>query len=147
MPTKHADTDAVVPGRVHGVNRADDDQLVPRSLWAACVGGVGHFVELLREVFVKPDEPDFAGQPHKSHLCTSDAGRICTCARGVCADDSATYRYARGVRPRVDIPKPNALGNFRCPISGQLCSADVCREWCEGSGGTGPAADLRGRNA
>jgi hypothetical protein len=77
-----------------------------------------------RPVARQPSEPAQSG-----HVCTRNPHRTCNCYAGVCADDATTYRYARG--PFVPTPKPNQLGNFRCPVSGQLCSSNVCRDWCE----------------
>jgi len=143
MPAKHADANAAVPGRVHGQHHPDHEQQLPKSVWATCVGFVGYVIQQLRQVGHKPDQRAVAGQPDVArHVCARNPHRTCNCSANVCADDDATYRYARGpfLSVRVPVPKPNNIGNFRCPITGQLCSFDVCREWCEGSG-TGAAAD------
>ena len=152
MPAKHAGTDAVMPSGFHGQHRSDDGKHMPRSVWRPGVVRVlADYIRQLREVddesnqravARQPGESAQSEQPGQPHVCTRNPHRTCNCDAGVCADDSATYRYARGPyravpideHNRVPSPKPNHLGNFRCPITGQLCSANVCREWCEGSG-------------
>lgn len=137
MPAKHTDANTVVPSRVHGQHSPNIHQHLPESVWESCWGFVGNVFKHLCKVAVKPDEPNESCVAN--HVCDRNPHRTCNCARGVCADDDATYRYARvNSRPvkldqhnRVLAPEPNHLGNFRCPVSGQLCSATVCREWCE----------------
>ncbi len=114
---------------------------MPKSLWQSVIWSLDDKLRFLREICNKPDQrtqPGQPGQPDQRHVCRLNPGYTCSCPSGVCANDDATYRYARGPylpveQPgaRVRAPKPNHLGNFRCPISGQLCSSTVCREWCE----------------
>ena len=147
MPAKHADANAAVPGRVHGQHHADHEQHLPESVWQpGVVRRLADYIRQLREVDDQSNQRAVTDQPNQPgftrHVCARNPHRTCNCDAGVCADDAATYRYARGpfLSVRVAAPKPNHLGNFRCPITGQLCSFDVCRQWCEGSG-TGAAAD------
>jgi len=140
MQPKHTDTDAVVPSRVHGKHSPVNDEYMPKSIWQpGVVRRLADYIKQLREVDDQSNQRVVANQPHQSdvsrHVCPRNPHRTCNCSAGVCADDSATYRHARGpfLPNRVPTPKPNNLGNFRCPITGQLCSFDVCREWCEGS--------------
>ena len=158
MPAKHAGTDAVMPSGLHGQHRPDDGKHMPRSVWRPGVVRVlADYIRQLREVDDESNQRPLARQPRQSaqseqpsqpHVCARNPNRTCNCDAGVCADDDATYRYARGpfvaTNPsqRIAAPKPNELGNFRCPITGQLCSSTICREWCEGSGtGAAPDAD------
>lgn len=143
MHRKHSDADAKLSGGVHGVSHPDQNLYVPEPLWATFVGRLGNFIRRLCEVGHKPDQRAQSGESDQSverHICRLNPGYTCACARGVCAADDATYRYARGpylpidAKQRVRTPEPNALGGFRCPVSGQVCSRLVCREWCEGSG-------------
>jgi hypothetical protein len=136
LPSKHTNTDAQLSGGVHRHHHADQDFHVPEPLWATFVGRLGNLIKHLCKVGHKPDQravPSESGEPR--HVCRLNPGYTCTCASGVCANDDATYRHARGpylpVEHGVRAPEPNKYGNFRCPISGQLCSSTVCREWCE----------------
>lgn len=134
MPDKHAKPDAAMPGRVHGADHAAANEHMPRSVWQPGVVRVlADYIKQLRQVDDESNKRPVACQSSKSaqsgHVCTRNPHRSCNCHAGVCADDDATYRNARG--PFVAAPKPNQLGNFRCPISGQLCSSNVCRDWCE----------------
>ncbi len=143
MHRKHTDADTKLSGGVRWVDSSDQGFHVPEPLWATLVGRVGDFIRHLCQVGHKPNkraqssQPD---QPVERHVCRLNPGYTCACARGVCAADDATYRYARGpylpidAKQRVRTPEPNALGGFRCPVSGQVCSRLVCQEWCEGSG-------------
>jgi hypothetical protein len=158
MPDKHTDSDAVVPGRVHGQHHPVNDEYMPRSIWQPGVVRVlADYIRQLREVDDESNQRPVASQPGKPaqseqsrHVCTRNPHRTCNCPARACADDDATYRYARGpflatsAGQRVAAPKPNHLGNFRCPVTGQLCSSDVCREWCEGSGPSPTANADRG---
>lgn len=145
LPAQHPDTDPKLSSRVHGVDHADHDKRLSQSVWGACLGFVGDVIKHLREVGHQPNQRTQSGQPGQSgqsHICSRNPHRTCNCAAGACADDDNTYRYARGPygavlldeRDRIRAPQPNHLGNFRCPVSGQLCSSSVCREWCEGGG-------------
>jgi hypothetical protein len=144
MSGKHSDSNADLPSRVHGGDRAAANEHLPRSIWQpGVVQRLADYIKHLRKVDQQSNEPNVAGQPNQRHVCTRNPHYSCLCARGVCANDDATYRHARGpylpVNPStststsVRTPKPNEFGNFRCPISGQLCSESVCREWCSGS--------------
>ena len=149
MPDKHSDANSGVPSGIHGKHYPVNDEYMPKSIWQPrVVQRLADYIRQLREVDDESNKRPLARQPgqsvESSHVCARNPNRTCNCDAGVCADDDATYRYARGpfVATRVAAPKPNHLGNFRCPISGQLCSADVCREWCEGSGtSAAPDAD------
>jgi hypothetical protein len=125
-------------GGVRWHDHADPHFNVPEPIWAAFVGKLVNIVKHLRKVGVKSNQSDVPGKPaqpeqpsqsSERHTCTRHPERTCNCPRGACADDDATYKHARG--PYLRAPEPNHLGNFRCPVSGQLCSATVCREWCE----------------
>ena len=134
LPDQHAKSDAVVPSGVHGKYRAAANEYMPRSVWQSSVVRVlADYIKQLRQVDDESNKRPVARQPSESaksgHVCTRNPHRSCNCPAGVCADDDATYRDARG--PFVATPKPNQLGNFRCPITGQLCSSNVCRDWCE----------------
>jgi hypothetical protein len=126
MPAKHPDTDAVMPSGVHGQHHSVNDEHMPRSLWfAGVVRRLADYIRQLRKVIDESNQCAFARQSAESnHVCTRNPHRTCNCDAWVCADDSATYRYARG---------QFRAANFNCPISGQLCSSTVCREWCKGS--------------
>lgn len=134
--------DSVLPAGIRGADNAVNDQHMPRSVWAnGMAQRLADYIRYVREVDQQPDQPDIAGESHKPnqrHICKRDPDRSCSCPSGVCADDDATYRYARGpflvasTDPRIPVPKPNHLGNFRCPISGKLCSEFICRDWCSG---------------
>lgn len=143
MQGNDANTNAVVPAGVHGLNNAAANEYVPRSVWQpGVVKHLADYIEHLRKVDQQSNESDVSSQPNKpnqSRICERNPHRICNCPRGVCADDDATYRFARGpytatgdANGRIRAPKPNEHGNFRCPISGFLCSESVCREWCSG---------------
>jgi hypothetical protein len=138
MSDKHPDANAVVSGGVHGQQHSVNDEYMPKSVWRpGVVRRLADYIQQLREVDDESNKRPLARQPRQSvesrHVCARNPNRTCNCAAGVCADDAATYRYARGpfLSTRVAAPKPNHLGNFRCPISGQLCSSNVCRDWCE----------------
>lgn len=142
LPGQHAKPDPVVPSRVHWQHHANNDEHMPKSVWAACVGLVGDVVRHLREVGNQPDKRALAGQPDKScesclscigHYCPRHAERHCKCAGSDCADDDCGDAIGNTIaqQHRVLVPEPNKLGNFRCPITGQLCSSSVCKEWCE----------------
>lgn len=136
VSTKHTNADVIVSSGVHGRNCADDDQHLSKSLWTAFVGGLGIVFKYLREVCHESYKRLIASQSDKSsvarHVCTSNESYTCHCPAGVCANDASTYRRARGpyirrIRPTI----PNNLGKFTCPVSGSICSAYTCREWCE----------------
>jgi hypothetical protein len=153
LSDKHTDANAIVPSGVHGGHNAAANELMPKSIWRnGVVRSLADYIRQLREVDDESNQRPVARQPGQSvesnHACTRNPHRTCNCSAGVCADDSATYRYARGpfLSARVAVPKPNHLGNFRCPITGQLCSSTNCREWCEGSS-TGATADADRGNA
>jgi hypothetical protein len=155
MPARHANTDAVLPSGVHGQHRADDDEHMPKSIWrAGVVRSLADYIRQLREVDDEPNQRPVASQPNKSaqseqyrHVCTRNPHRTCNCPSWACADDDATYRYARGPfvaadpSQRVPTPKPNHLGNFRCPIDNRACSQDACPVWCDESSRVGSTAN------
>ena len=119
---------------LHGRDHASNDKYMPRSIWQPLVRAVDDYLRLVREIAHKSDEPNVAGQPPEpgqSHRCERHNERNCNCTGGTCADDDVGGNEYRG--PLLHTPKPNELGNFRCPVSGQLCSEYVCREWCESS--------------
>lgn len=141
MHRKHTDADAKLSSGVRGLHHPDQNLDVPQSVWSAFVGRLDNFLKCLRQVGHKPDQPNKSGesaQPCERHVCRLNPSYTCACPSGACANDDATYRHARGpfipTEQRVRSPEPNALGNFRCPVSGKLCSSFVCRDWCEGSG-------------
>ena len=154
----HSDSrnpDAQLPGRVHRVNHADKGGHVSRPVWEFIFRTLDDYIRHVRKVDGKSDKPHVAGQPAEPglaaepHKCSRHLERNCNCARGTCADDDGgagdgnPYEQHRE-QQRTRAPEPNQYGNFRCPVSGQLCSSTVCREWCEGCGsGTTAGADRR----
>jgi hypothetical protein len=154
LPDKHTDANAIVPSGVHGGHNAAANELMPKSIWRnGVVRSLADYIRQLREVDDESNQRPVACQSVESnHVCTRNPHRTCNCSAGVCADDSATYRYARGPFlavesiQRIAAPKPNELGNFNCPIDNRLCSANVCNGWCEGSS-TGTTADADRGNA
>lgn len=142
MQGKHPDSKPDLPSRVHGINRPAANEQLPRSIWQpGVVQRLADYIRHVREVDQQSDKPHVAGKPDQSgqrHVCKRDSSRSCSCPRGTCADDDATYRHARGPYlvarsdPNIPTPKPNHLGQFRCPISGKLCSEFDCRDWCSG---------------
>lgn len=147
LPNQHPKSDARVSGGVHGKHRADNDEYMPKSVWQpSVVRRLADYIKQLRQVDdesnkrVVARQPGQSAQPEQSsHVCPRHPYRTCNCPAGACADDDATYRYARGPYGavlydelgRVRTPEPNELGNFRCPINGLVCGTDVCRDWCE----------------
>jgi hypothetical protein len=142
LPYQHAKSDAIVPSGVHGQHRAAANEHMPRSVWQPGVVRVlADYIKQLRQVDDESNKRPVARQPSESaqsgHVCARNPHRTCNCPAGTCADDDATYRHARGPfvatdpNERIATPEPNKLGDFRCPISGQLCSSTVCRDWCE----------------
>lgn len=156
---KHADAKPRVSDWFRGKRHPKPDKHLSRSLWAACLGAVGYIVQHLRQVRHESDQRAVAGQSDQPsvarHVCTRNPHRTCNCDAGVCADDAATYRYARGPlravlldeHDRVLAPKPNRLGNFNCPIDNRACSKDACPVWCGESGSTGATTDTHRSNA
>ena len=142
MSDKPSDADAVMPKRVHRLDHTAANEQLPKSIWQpGVVKRLADYIKHLREVDQQSDQPDVASQsaqPSQRHICQRDPHRSCSCPRGVCADDSESYRHARGpylvasTDPRIPVPQSNQLGNFRCPISGKLCSEYICRDWCSG---------------
>lgn len=142
LPDQHTKPDTVVPSGVHGKHRAAANEHMPRSIWQPGVVRVlADYIKQLRQVDDESNKRPVACQPSEpaqsGHVCTRNPNRTCNCPAGACADDDASYRNARGPfvatdpTQRIAAPKPNQLGNFRCPITGQLCSSNVCRDWCE----------------
>jgi hypothetical protein len=165
MPDKHTDADTVVSGRVHGGHNAAANEHMPRSVWQPrVVRRLADYIRQLREVDDEPNQRPVASQPSQPtqsqqsgqpHVCTRNPHRTCNCDAGACADDSATYRYARGPfravfldkHGRVLSPEPNRLGNFNCPVDNRACSKDVCPVWCGESSGAGAEIDADRGNA
>lgn len=153
MSDKRTDTNSVMSGRVHRLDNAAANEHMPRSVWQpGVVQRLADYIKQLREVDKQSDEravsnqPDQPGQPEFSgHVCTRNPNRTCNCPTGSCADDDSTYRYARGPFGAVPIdefgrvitPKPNELGNFRCPVNNLACSVDVCSGFCLEGGSIG----------
>lgn len=160
LSDKHANSDTILPSGVHGKHRPVNDEYVPKSVWQPrVVKRLADYIRQLREVDDESDKRAVSSQSSQSakseqsrHVCTRNPHRTCNCNAGVCADDDATYRYARGPflaanpNQRVPAPKPNHLGNFNCPIDNKLCSSDVCSDWCKGSG-SGSETDADRGNA
>ena len=142
LPDQHSKSDAIMSSGVHGKHNAINDEYLPKSVWQPnMVRRLADYIRHLREVDDESNKRPLtrksseSAKPEQSrHVCTRNPHRTCNCYAGVCADDDATYRYARGLATRIAAPKPNELGNFNCPIDNKLCSSNVCREWCEGSG-------------
>lgn len=150
MQADNRDPNPKLPSRVHGVDHADKSRNVSRPVWEFVFHTLGDYIRHVRKVDHKPNKPDVAGQPAQpcvsceSHKCERHNERNCNCARGTCADDDIGDASGNYTGPRLRAPEPNKYGNFRCPITGQLCSSSVCREWCEGSGtGTEIGVDRR----
>jgi hypothetical protein len=154
MSDKHTDANTVVPSGVHGSHNAAANELMPKSVWRnGVVRSLADYIKQLREVDDESNQRTVASQPSQpvepSHVCTRNLHRTCNCSAGVCADDSATYRYARGPfravlldeHNRVLAPKPNRLGNFNCPVDNRACSQDACPIWCDESSRLGATAD------
>ena len=163
LPDKHSDSDAIVSSRVHGKHHPINDEYLPKSVWqSGVVRSLADYIRQLREVDDESNKRPITSQSRQStqpeqsrHVCTRNPHRTCNCDAGVCADDSATYRYARGPflttessqrSTKVRTPEPNELGNFNCPIDNKLCSANVCSGWCKSSC-TGAETDADRGNA
>lgn len=122
MSAQPSNANTGVPCRVHGVHNAAANERMPKSVWQpGVVQRLADYIKHLREVDQQSNQPNIADKPDQSHICGRNPHRTCNCSGGACADDDATYRYARG-------PYATAI---RCPISGQPCSASSCRDWCE----------------
>ena len=150
MSDKHSDADAVVSGGIHGKHHSVNDEYLPKSIWqSGVVRSLADYIRQLREVDDESNQRPVASQSRQStqpeqsrHVCARNPHRTCNCDAGVCADDSATYRYARGPFLSTRILASEQPGSFRCPISGTPCAEYQCREWCAGSGpGAAPDAD------
>ena len=151
LSDKHPDSDAVVSSRVHGKHYPVNDEYLPKSVWqSGVVRSLADYIRQLREVDNKSNQCAVANQPHQSgftrHVCARNPHRTCNCDAGVCADDSATYRYARGPFLSTRILASEQPDNFRCPISSSHCAEYQCREWCKGSS-TSPTPDADRGNA
>lgn len=122
-----------------------------RSIWNTAVVKLGDYIKHLRQVDDESYKRAESGKSCEScltcngHYCDRHSERSCDCSGHDCADDdiggdfystgsTVTFSKRGVIYQRTRIPKPNQYGNFRCPISGQLCSSSVCKEWCEGSG-------------
>jgi len=133
---KHTDAKPELSDGFRGHHHPDPNEHLLKSLWAACLGGVGYIVQYVREVRHESHQRALARKSDQSgvarHVCTRDDTRTCCCPDRACADDPGTYRLARGpYLHRVRAPAPNKRGAFRCPVSGLACSAYACRDWCE----------------
>lgn len=132
MSDKHPDANAVVSGGVHGQHHSVNDEYMPKSVWQpGVVRRLADYIRHLREVDNEPNERAVSHQPgFARHVCTRNPNRTCNCDAGVCADDAATYRYARGpfLSNRVDAKQSSS---YHCPISGTSCAKYECRDWCE----------------
>jgi len=162
MSDQHSKSDAIVSSGVHGQHRPVNDEYMPKSIWQPnVVRRLADYIQHVREVDGESNQRAVASksgestkpkQPGESHVCPRHPYRTCNCPAWACADDDATYRYARGPfvatdpNQRVPAPKPNHLGNFNCPIDNKLCSSDVCNGWCESSG-AGTETDTNRGNA
>ena len=150
VPSGNAKPDAILSSGIHGKYRSVNDEYMPKSVWVSgVVRRLADYIRYVREVDDQPDQRVVSSKPCEStqseqssftrHVCTRNPHRTCNCDAGICADDAATYRYARGPfltaesSQRIATPKPNKLGNFNCPIDNKLCSSDVCSGWCKGS--------------
>jgi hypothetical protein len=135
MPDKHSDTNTVVSGGIHGQHHPVNDEYMPKSIWqSGVVRRLADYIRHVREVDNEPNQRSVSHQPgFTRHVCARNPHRTCNCDTGVCADDSATYRYARGPFLSTRILASEQPGNFRCPISGSPCAEYQCREWCAGS--------------
>lgn len=132
MSDKQPDANTVVPGRVHGANNAAANELMPRSVWRPGVVRIlADYIKYVREVDQQPNERAVSSQPDQSpHVCARNPNRTCNCPTGACADDDATYRYARGPFLSTE-PAKHASNVYTCPISGRICLGYTCRDWCE----------------
>jgi hypothetical protein len=144
MSDKHSDADAFVSGGIHGQHHSVNDEYVPKSVWqSGVVRRLADYIRHVREVDDQSNQRVVSNKPGEStqsqqpgftrHVCARNPNRTCNCDAGVCADDSATYRYARGPFLSTRILASEQPGNFRCPISGSPCAEYQCREWCAGS--------------
>jgi len=160
VPSGNSKPDAILSSGVHGKHNPVNDEYMPKSIWqSGVVRRLADYIRYVREVDDKSDQRVVSSKPGEStqpeqpgftrHVCTRNPHRTCNCDAGVCADDAATYRYARGPflttessqrSAKVRTPEPNKLGNFNCPIDNKLCSSDVCNGWCKSSG-TGAETD------
>lgn len=132
MPDQHTNPNADVPGGLHGQHHTAANEQLPRSIWQpGVVQRLADYVKHVREVDQQSDKPHVTSQPDQSHVCERNPNRVCDCARGVCADDDATYRLARNPRPRCYTGNPDLDAKYACPVSGVACFGIKCREWCE----------------
>ncbi len=121
MSDKHPDSNAELPGGLCGQHHPAANEHVPRSIWQpGVVKRLADYIKHVREVDQQSVQPRVADQ---QHTCTRHPERTCNCPAGTCADDDATYRYARGPYHAADL--------YTCPISGTICLSVKCRDWCE----------------
>jgi len=133
MSDKHADANAVMSGGVHGQHHSVNDEYMPKSVWQpGVVRRLADYIRHLREVDNEPNERTVSHQPgFARHVCTRNPHRTCNCDAGICADDAATYRYARGpFLPACGVDAKQS-SSYHCPISGTPCAKYECRDWCE----------------
>ena len=128
MSDKHPDSNAELSGRVRGADHPAANEHMPRSIWRpGVVQRLADYIKHVREVDQQSVQPDITLE---RHICTRDATRTCLCPRGACADDSSTYRRARGPYLYAEHTQ-HAADLYTCPISGTICLGTKCREWCE----------------
>lgn len=134
LHTKHPDTKPELSSGFRGHNHPDPNEHLFRSLWAACLGGLDYIVQYLREIRHESHQRALARKPDQPsvtrHVCTRDGTRTCLCPSSACADDSYTYRRARGPYLYAEHTQ-HAADIYTCPISGRICLQFECRDWCE----------------
>jgi hypothetical protein len=107
--------------RIHGTDKPAANEQLPKSIWQpGVVQRLADYIKQLRQVDEQSNEPNKSGKPDQPHICPRNPHRVCNCSSSVCADDDATYRYARG---------PYLAAT--CPVSGRICLGTTCRDWCE----------------
>ena len=130
MQNGNRDSEPSMSDRLRWLDNTDEIINLSRSIWSTRYGSLDDNDRHVREVDQQSDKPHLASQSDFTHRCTRHPERNCNCPSGACADDDATYRYARGPYTSADTSSPK-LASYRCAISGQFCSGSSCREWCE----------------
>ena len=119
LPSKHADTNPELSGRVRGSDHPAANEQLPRSIWQpGVVKRLADYIKHLREVDNQSDKPNVSAVQHS---CSRHPERSCNCAPGACADDDGYP--SRHIKYAADL--------YTCPISGVICLNLHCREWCE----------------